>query len=87
MTGSSIGGHYRRYDLALHLQSAAVRVPDAYVRFPPAHRPESIEQASRLDRLLAEIWGGRTHYVMVEGNRHIEAKLERELWIIREFMS
>ena len=52
MTGTTLDEHYRRYDLVIHLESAGVRVPEAYVRYPHAHRPEDVGQAARLDHLL-----------------------------------
>jgi hypothetical protein len=75
MTGTTLEDHYRRYDLVLHLESAAVRVPDAYIHYPQAHRPEDVEQAVRLDRLLGELWGGHPGYVRIDAMPDFEAKL------------
>jgi len=42
----------------IHLVTAADGAPDAYVRSPTVHRPESPQEAIALDRWLAEAWGG-----------------------------
>jgi nicotinamide riboside kinase len=87
MTGTTLEDHYRRYDLVIHVESAAVRVPEAYVRYPAAHRPEDIAQAALLDRLLGELWGGHPRYVKIEGTRDFEEKIERGLAAIRGFLA
>lgn len=84
MTGTTLEDHYRRYDLVIHMESAAVRVPEAYVRYPHAHRPEDVEQAARLDRLLGELWCGHPSYVKIEGTVDVEEKLVRATELVRE---
>jgi predicted ATPase len=54
--------HYRRYKSVIHLVTAADGAKAHYQRWPDAHRPETIEQAVRLDRLLAQAWGGHPCY-------------------------
>ena len=83
MTGTTLEDHYARYDLALHMESPAVRAPEAYVKYPHAHRPEDIAQAALLDRCLGELWSGHPRYVKIEGTPDIEAKLRRALQEIR----
>jgi hypothetical protein len=61
-TGIGREGHYRRYDLVIHLVTAADGVPRQYTRWPGAHRPEEPDEAIRLDRWLAEAWGGHPRY-------------------------
>ncbi len=56
MTGTTIEDHYKRYDMVIHLETAALRVPEHYIRYPDAHRPEDIDQAIFLDNLLGELW-------------------------------
>ena len=84
MTGTTLDEHYRRYDLVVHLESAAVRVPEAYVRYPHAHRPEDVEQAARLDQLLSELWCGHPKYVKIEGTVGVEEKLLRAVELVRQ---
>jgi AAA domain len=84
MTGTTLDEHYRRYDLVLHLESAAVRVPEAYVRYPHAHRPEDIEQAARLDHLLGGLWCGHPKYVKIEGTVRVEEKLHKAVESVRQ---
>ena len=84
MTGTTLEAHYRRYDLVIHMESAAARVPEAYVRYPHAHRPEDIEQAARLDRLLGELWCGHPRYVKIEGTMNVEEKLTKGFELVRQ---
>ena len=84
MTGTTLEEHYRRYDMVIHMESAAVRVPEAYVRYPAAHRPEDVAQAALLDRYLGELWGGHPKYVKIEGMRDFEEKMPRGMALIRE---
>ena len=83
MTGTTVEEHYRRYDLVLHLESAAVRAAEGYVRWPEAHRPESIEQAVRLDFLLGGLWSNHPRYVRIEGTQDVESKLSEALDVVR----
>ena len=83
MTETTLDDHYARYDLAIHMESAAVRIPEAYVKYPHAHRPEDIAQAALLDRCLGELWSGHPRYVKIEGTPDIEAKLRRALQEMR----
>jgi hypothetical protein len=87
MTGTTLEDHYGRYDLVLHLESAAVRVPTAYIRFPEAHRPEAIKEAAGLDRLLGELWCGHPRYVKIEATPDVEEKLSRAMAIITDAVS
>jgi hypothetical protein len=84
MTGTTLEDHYRRYDLVIHLESTAVRVPEAYVRYPNAHRPEDVEQAAHLDRLLGELWSGHPQYVKIEGTLNVEEKLLKAVELVRQ---
>ncbi len=87
MTGSTLQDHYRRYDLVLHLESAAVRLPEAYLRYPLAHRPECAADAARLDELLGELWGNHPRYLRIAATSDIETKLARALRIIHDFLA
>ena len=87
MTSTTVEEHYRRYDLVLHLESAAARVPEAYLRYPQAHRPESIAQAARLDELLGDLWSQHPRYFKIEGTPDIETKLIRALQLLRDFIT
>ncbi len=86
MTGTGIEDHYRRYDFVLHMESAAVRLPQAYSRYPDAHRPESIEQAALLDRYLQELWSGHPRYVKLPATRDFQEKLHRGVSILDDFL-
>ena len=86
MTGTTADDHYKRYNLVLHLESAAVRVPQAYRQYPEAHRPENTARAALLDQLLGELWRCHPHYVKIEGTADIEEKLFRALLEIRTLL-
>ncbi|MBI5653946.1 MAG: AAA family ATPase [Chloroflexi bacterium] len=58
--------HYRRYTAVIHLVTAADGAPQAYKRFPEAHRPEKPEDAIRLDRLLEQVWRGHPRYFRID---------------------
>ena len=67
--------HYRRYKAVIHLVTAADGAEAHYVRWPDAHRPESIEHAIRLDRLLERAWSGHPRYHRLDNaNRDWAAK-------------
>jgi hypothetical protein len=57
--------HYRRYTAVIHLVTAADGAPEAYKRWPEIHRPEEIEDAIRLDRLLQQVWSGHPKYFRI----------------------
>ena len=86
MTGTTQEDHYRRYDLVVHLESAAVRVPESYTRYPKTHRPEGVQHAARLDHLLAGLWRGHPKYVKIDGTPEIEDKLRRAIGIMRRHL-
>ena len=86
MTGTTLEDHYRRYDLVIHMESAAVRIPDAYVQYPAAHRPESIAQAAQLDGYLGELWCNHPNYIKIEGMPDIEEKLSQAISVIGELV-
>jgi hypothetical protein len=67
--------HYRRYHAVIHLVTAADGAEAHYTRWPDAHRPESLEHAIRLDRLLERAWSGHPHYHRLDNaNRDWPAK-------------
>ncbi|MBN1454374.1 MAG: AAA family ATPase [Anaerolineales bacterium] len=61
---------YRRYAAVIHLVTAADGAPDYYKRWPDAHRPETLEQAIRLDRLLEQAWSGHPRYFRLDNDGH-----------------
>ena len=83
MTGTTLEDHYGRYHAVLHLQSAAVHCPEAYLRYPQAHRPETIEEAARLDGLLGEIWSRHPRYSLVVSRGSLDGKMDEALEILR----
>ena len=65
-TGTSLEEHYQRYAAVIHLVTAADGAEQHYTRWPDAHRPEEIEDAVRLDRLLNQVWHGHPQYYRLD---------------------
>jgi hypothetical protein len=57
--------HVQRYAAVIHLVTAADGAEPAYRRYPDAHRPETMEDAIRLDRLLQGVWGNHPRYYRI----------------------
>ena len=74
-TETCLQDHYGRYSAVIHLVTAADGAPQQYTRWPEAHRPESAEEAIRLDRWLQEAWGDHPRYYILDNkDRDWEAK-------------
>jgi len=56
----------RRYTAVLHLVTAADGAPWAYRTGPEFNRPESPEEAIKLDRWLGEAWSGHPRYYRID---------------------
>ena len=65
-TGMAREDHYRRYAAVIHLVTAADGAEAHYQRWPEAHRPESVEQAIRLDRVLQRVWSDHPGYYCLD---------------------
>ena len=68
-TGTNRVECYRRYTAVIHLVTAADGAPAHYTRWPGAHRPEQIEDAVRLDRLLHQVWRDHPHYYRLDNEQ------------------
>jgi hypothetical protein len=68
LTGTTLDEHYRRYTAVIHLVTAADGAPEAYKRWPEAHRPEQPADAIRLDRWLQQVWAGHPGYVRIDND-------------------
>lgn len=86
-TGTTLAEHYRRYTAVIHLVTAADGAEAYYARWPEAHRPETIEDAVRLDQLLHRVWGQHPGYQRI-GNegRDWAAKAEAAKGILRSVL-
>jgi tRNA (Thr-GGU) A37 N-methylase len=84
-TGTTRKDHYRRYAAVIHLVTSADGVPQAYTRWPHAHRPEEPEEAIWLDNWLHEAWRGHPHYYRI-GNQGLDwpAKARRVREILED---
>jgi len=68
-TGTKREDHYRRYTAVIHLVTAADGAVAHYTRWPEAHRPEQVEDAIRLDRLLHQVWRDHPRYYWLGNER------------------
>jgi len=71
----------------IHLESAAARVPEAYLRHLLAHQPEHVAEAARLDQHLGELWSGHPRYVKIEWTPDIAKKLSCGLALVRQLLA
>lgn len=78
-TGTTLAEHYRRYAAVIHLVTAADGAIDAYKRWPDAHRPETPEDATRIDRLLQRVWCRHSQYMRIDNNGKDWAMKSREI--------
>lgn len=65
-TGTVREEHYSRYTAVIHLVTAADGAEEHYARWPETHRPEQIEDAVRLDRLLNQVWRDHPCYYRID---------------------
>lgn len=70
LTGMNREEHFRRYTGVLHLQTTAIDAQEHYRRWPDAHRPETLEQAAKIDYLCAYAWRKHPRYVLIENREH-----------------
>ncbi|WP_119071419.1 AAA family ATPase [Aggregatilinea lenta] len=61
--------HFHRYYGVVHLQTAAIGADAFYIRWPHAHRPETIEQAAQTDLLCTYAWQEHPNYAFVDNNK------------------
>ncbi len=79
--------HYSRYDLVLHLTTAAIGVPERYKQWPYANRNEDIDDATLLDRILERIWHDHRGYHKLENDSSgWESKSTKVMEIMRRFL-
>jgi predicted ATPase len=65
-TGTTREQHYQRYAAVIHLVTSADGAEQSYRRWPEAHRPETAENAIRIDQLLEQVWSGHPHYYRLD---------------------
>lgn len=86
-TGTRRENHYRRYAAVIHLVTAADGAPEAYKRYPNAHRPEEPADAIRLNHLLEQAWSGHPKYFRIDNTgRNWAAKVQAARTVLEEFM-
>jgi len=85
-TETSREEHYRRYIAVIHLVTAADGVPQQYTCWPEAHRPETADEAIRLDRWLQQAWGGHPKYFRIDVNRNWSTKSKEARKILSKLL-
>ena len=66
VTGTCLEDHYRRYTAVLHFVTCADGAPQHYTHWPQAHRPETPDEALRLDQRLQQAWRGHPRYFRLD---------------------
>lgn len=80
--------HYARYTAVIHFVTAADDAPQAYKRYPEAHRPEKPKDAIRLDRLLEHVWRDHPRYFRIDNTgRDWEVKAEEARRILEKLVT
>ena len=65
-TGLAPQEHLTRYDVAIHLQTAAVGAEAHYRQHGDVVRSEKHGEAAHIDRIIAELWEGHPGYYFVQ---------------------
>jgi predicted ATPase len=65
-TGTSLDQHYRRYRAVIQMVTAADGAEEHYLRWPDAHRPETVADAVRIDQRLHEVWRDHPAYIRID---------------------
>ena len=87
-TDTTLHQHYQQYTGVIHLVTAADGAMSQYSRWPEAHRPEEVEDAIRLDRLLHRVWRDHPQYYRLDNDgRDWEAKSQAARKIIAHLVS
>lgn len=74
--GWSDGALVSRYDMVLHLVTAADGAEKFYTTSNNAVRTETPEQARALDAKMIDVWGGHSRHVIVRNKGGFKEKLE-----------
>ena len=72
-----------RYDLVLHLVSAAVEAPEAYTTGNNEARIETLDEAIAQERRTAEAWAAHPRRMVISTTRGFEAKMNAAMAAIR----
>ena len=74
----------QRYDLVVHLVSAAVEAPEAYTTGNNAARIETLEEAIEQERRTLDAWREHPNRVIVRAEGSFEDKVERAITTITD---
>ncbi len=88
LTNTTESSHYKCYSAVIHLETAAHGAPEAYRRWPDAHRPEPPEKAIILDERLHQIWSNHPNYYrLVNDGCNWKEKSDRAVSILEKFIA
>jgi len=77
ITGLCREEEYHRYHGVIHMVSTAIGAREFYRYRPEEHRPETPEEAARLDTHLARIWGQHPRYCRIENDSMVWSNKSR----------
>lgn len=78
-------GTTREKELARYAAVIQLRPPDLRHGYTTMiHRPESAEEAARIDAKITHAWGGHPHHTIIESEADFLIKLEQALLLIRD---
>ena len=82
----SVGRVLRRYDMVVHMVTAASGAERFYTRKHAVKRFESLEAARKIDARILEAWSAHPRLVVVKSRRDFEDKIEETIAAVREFV-
>jgi len=75
-----------RYDLVLHLETAAKQATEHYTRSNNAARTETVEEACTLDDRVWNAWTGHERHLTFDNSTDFQGKLERVYAAVAAFL-
>ena len=76
----------KRYDLVIHLVTAAIGKEDYYTTANNSARTETIEQARESDKLTMDAWRNHTNQKIIPNDTLFDEKIQRVINVIRAFL-
>lgn len=87
LVGLSHAAIHGRYDLVLHLETAAKRAEQHYTRGNNAARTETVEEACKMDDRVWDAWRGHTRHITFDNSTDFEGKLGRVIAAVEAFVA
>eukprot|EP00455_Lapot_gusevi_P048493 TRINITY_DN6711_c0_g1_i4.p1 TRINITY_DN6711_c0_g1~~TRINITY_DN6711_c0_g1_i4.p1 ORF type:complete len:155 (-),score=81.69 TRINITY_DN6711_c0_g1_i4:286-690(-) len=77
----------KRYDMVIHLVTAAYGATEFYTTANNAARSETVEQAQGLDDKVRACWAGHARHVVIDNSTAFKEKLARCSSAVTEFIT